>query len=434
MANPMLDDEDSQDNEDTNYDAVQPIQTPVADRNALRAMLMQKIQQADRGQAFDAKDSTRKIDSGLSGTLALNQALAKAAAQVGTVAGKTASTEPIDEFTQATMGAQAKSSAADQAQQAERDKLNQYLVGRLSAQDVAATKGDTAVKIAETKGKTATDVAAAGADKNRYERTDLTSPDGNALVLDKRTGKLVLGPEAVKVGGNADGSNPKDNKRLDDLGNMLTTGGRNAADFKNHQHIVTNADKILQMEPQMQSQAGGLDKRQIEEISIASANLLSSGTGAAQATIQALVPHTYGSDSAGLKEWLSSDPQGTNQQAFVNRMFETAKREKQLASEKIKGYRADMLGTYSDLADNDRYNKLKGKYFGPDDKFDENGNYQMKPFAVSSPSPQQPGAQGGSGMAVGAPGANQIPKPQKPRTVIQNGHTYTLNPNTGEYE
>lgn len=176
----------------------------------------------------------------------------------------------------------------------------------------------------------------------------------------------------------------KDNADFVQLGRDLNFGPtRGGQDYQAHKKIVSSADRILGLGKQGDSQKGGLDSRQIHEIAIASAALVGGSTGAAQGTIDALVPHSVDKTAAGIEEWLSGEPTGTNQMEFVKRMLDTAKREKHIAQEKIKGYDAGTLDTYSHLADSnpEKYNALKLKKLGPDAKFDENGNYIQKDYA-----------------------------------------------------
>ncbi len=180
-------------------------------------------------------------------------------------------------------------------------------------------------------------------------------------------------------------SDDKSNKRFSEFGKELDSGKASSrSDFGKQQSTISNADRVLALGAQGDSQDGGLTTRQIHELAISSAALVSGGnTGSAQGTINALVPHSYAGSAAGIEEWLLNEPKGANQQAFVKQMLETADREKQLASEKVKGYKAQVLSGYKDLekTDPERYGQMVSMHFGDNPQFDKNGAYVPKPYA-----------------------------------------------------
>ena len=184
---------------------------------------------------------------------------------------------------------------------------------------------------------------------------------------------------------------------------MISGNARTSTDMGRNQATVTNANKLLTLGAQGEKQEGGLDKRQIHEAAIASANLVSSGSGTAQATIEALVPHASGNMEASIEEWLTSNPKGIGQQAFVERMMETATREKHLAGENMKAIKSDILQEFGHLqaVDKDRWDKGVAYNFGKDAQFDEYGHYVPKEFNEKPKAAKQPG---GTGMAVAGQG------------------------------
>lgn len=194
-----------------------------------------------------------------------------------------------------------------------------------------------------------------------------------------------------------------------------TRGGQ---DYQKQKQIMSSADRVKALTAQGESQPGGLDNRQIHEVAIAAANLVSGGTGAAQATVESLVPHSYSGSAAGIEEWLSGNPKGAEQQEFVKRMAETADREKHLATEKVRSYNANTLQSAQDFLPQEKYDKFKNKYVGNDAQFDENGNYIPKPYNPVAPPSLNPNK--GSGMAIGAPAAPPLPKVG----VVEDGHQF----------
>lgn len=190
-------------------------------------------------------------------------------------------------------------------------------------------------------------------------------------------------------------ADPKTVAEFQKMGKDLTGGTASSrTDFGKNQATITNAGKILALGEQGKHQPGGLDARQIHEIAISTGNLLSGGNAAAQATVQALVPSSVGTAPAKIEEWLTSDPQGTGQQEFVNRMMETAQREQFVAQENIKGIKSDVFQTYSDLADKSpqRFKALKDYHLGPNAKFDAQGHYLPQQFHPPPSDPQDQAA------------------------------------------
>lgn len=95
-----------------------------------------------------------------------------------------------------------------------------------------------------------------------------------------------------------------------------------------------------------------LDLRQITEVARNLDSMLSSG----QATISGmkkLIPETSLGSASKIAEWISNQPKGANQGAFVNRMLDTVKREKELAAEQIKRTQGKVLSGYTDLKKKD---------------------------------------------------------------------------------
>ncbi len=215
-------------------------------------------------------------------------------------------------------------------------------------------------------------------------------------------------------------------KRFTEFGKDLNEGlASGRTDMGLHQRMVSSADRVLQLGEQAKHQKGGLDKRQIHELAIASAGLVGGGgTGAAQSTIEALVPHSAQGSIASLEEWLTASPQGTNQQEFVNRMLETADREKHLAQEKLKSIKAGVLQMYGDLKNRDpeRYENFVKTNFGDKPQFDQNGKYVMQDYV----NPQGPAA-GSDGATAYAGTAAPMPVPAgKVRVQSPDGQTFLM--------
>ena len=183
------------------------------------------------------------------------------------------------------------------------------------------------------------------------------------------------------------------------------------SDLGVNQRMISSADRVKQLGEQAKTQKGGLDPRQIHELAIATAGLVSGGgSGAAQSTVEALVPQTYGRNAAGIEEWLTSNPTGTDQQRFVDRMLETADRERHLANEKEKNA---VNNTYQGYTLWDRApHRMEHNYYrqmGDDAAYDEQGRYVMEPYqhgaaetpAVGMAAPARAAAPSAPGNGVG---------------------------------
>lgn len=290
--------------------------------------------------------------------------------------------------------------------------------------------------------------------RNQLQAQDLTQPQGvplQALALQNSMNKTqndqdyksqVLGYRKDQLGVNqqlADiksqlaqnkpqASQDKQNaKDWNDLSNSLLKGemGGRSGEFGRQTKISNQADQVLQLKSQADSQGGQLSPNQMHELALATAALVSGNPGgAAQGTIEALVPHTIGSDTAKLTQWLSDSPQGTNQQAFIQQMFDTATREKNLADEKIKSVKGDVLAAAKakGLQDQDpqRFQTFMGLAgFGPEDQFDQYGRYQIK---MNQPTKKSNAS--GSGQAI-AGEAQAAPGPSVPKVGdIQKGYKF----------
>lgn len=157
-------------------------------------------------------------------------------------------------------------------------------------------------------------------------------------------------------------------------------------------------------------QGDNLDQRQTEELAIGLNKLLSGSGVPNSAQVKALVPDTVAGNAQKLKEWLMNDPQGLNQQAFVQKMMGTVNREADVANQQIKQYQVGKLGGHQWLKQHnpDAYNQVLSSYDIDPSEIDEKGHY--------SPKPKTPdiGAGGGPGGIPLAPGAQKQTPPPAP--------------------
>jgi len=138
-----------------------------------------------------------------------------------------------------------------------------------------------------------------------------------------------------------------------------------------NQRRLDQADRLKALVTEGNGDVRNLDRRQMEELAIGLDSMLSGGGHGAESQVKALVPSTAWGDGAKLKEWLSNDPQGTNQVAFVRRMLETVDRERSVAAYQIKSAQIKRLGAHSGLKERnpERYYAILNNYgISPDEE------------------------------------------------------------------
>lgn len=81
-----------------------------------------------------------------------------------------------------------------------------------------------------------------------------------------------------------------------------------------------------------------LNPLQMRELSTAVARVISGGGTTAVSQIEELTPHTVGSNTAKVVEWLTNEPKGANQQKFVHMFKDMLSREKQVLNEQRKQF------------------------------------------------------------------------------------------------
>jgi len=178
----------------------------------------------------------------------------------------------------------------------------------------------------------------------------------------------------------------KDRKEALELDKHLSTGWTmRSGQAGAVQGKVNAAEAAEALIDQGKNQKNGLDARQIEELAQSTARLLGGGA-TASARVDALVPHTLFGRAQSLKEWLSNNPQGSGQEAFVQRMEETVAREKALAQKQMRQYQIEGLAAHSSLKKRnpDLYNSILRSKGIDDSIIDKNGRYKEPKSSESS--------------------------------------------------
>lgn len=174
-----------------------------------------------------------------------------------------------------------------------------------------------------------------------------------------------------------------------------------------------------------QNPDGNFNASQAVEFATAAAALVSNGTPQSSHQIMSLVPKSYKGDFNKFLGELTNNPRGLEQQKFIKSLKDTIDREKNLATDQLVGIikqKSTKHQTLRDMAP-DRYDRvLQGALDPYGLSLEDLRNYDYK--------------KKGGGLVKDNGGLVQDNKAAgaKPKTVIQNGVTYNLNPTTGQYE
>ncbi len=191
---------------------------------------------------------------------------------------------------------------------------------------------------------------------------------------------------------------------------------------------------------------------EVNEIAQDYANALSGNKGSSDFKLKQSEQQSFDKFLGDLKGKINSDPNQPADQAYIDFYKNFGSRLKGIFDKQMASRANNLLvGAQRAYKHNpDAYEAMKeaaGLY--------KNGGWRESPdIEQTAPAPQQAPAQQAppqglvqpqqgllgriagflSPSAQAAPQAQQAPTQTKPQTVIQNGHTYTLNPKTGQYE
>lgn len=118
-----------------------------------------------------------------------------------------------------------------------------------------------------------------------------------------------------------------------------------------NQTRLNAADRLTKLATDSNGNIQDLTPQQMHELAISTAGLVGGKSGAAEGTINSLVPNSVSKDAAGIEQWLTNEPHGAGQQAFVKQMMGTAVRERGEAMRQMQ------LAQYQVLSPS--WNKLK---------------------------------------------------------------------------
>ena len=185
-----------------------------------------------------------------------------------------------------------------------------------------------------------------------------------------------LGQQRLDILKGAQGS--KDDKQAD------VTAGKMGDDLDPHRGKAGNfglAGKKLMSAQAAQAifdqyPDGNVPKAQTHELALAAAGLISNGSAQSQSQINSMVPHSLVGDANGMAAWLTNDPRGSGQQAFIQNLKDSVNREMELANKQILDVQKQRLGKYASFID--RYPEKSGPILRAakiDPQYIQNGQY-----------------------------------------------------------
>lgn len=146
-------------------------------------------------------------------------------------------------------------------------------------------------------------------------------------------------PTAPGAGGGSTSVFPKMMGRP--LGQALEKLGKDfdpnqpGGEIQKNQGRLNAANRLLALAETPDGKPADLNPQQMPELSQALASLIAGGGAGTVSQIEHLTPKTMSGDWAKVAQWLTNEPHGAGQQAFVQNMIETAKRERDVAQKAI---------------------------------------------------------------------------------------------------
>lgn len=155
------------------------------------------------------------------------------------------------------------------------------------------------------------------------------------------------------------------------------------------------------------AQPGGLDKRQIEELTIGYQNMLSRG-GNSVTQVDALLPKSIVGNVNALTEWLTNNPKGSDQMKFVDRVHSGIEREMATVQTQMDRTRMSRIATFDPWIQRNpeqARNMMMSYGINPDEyqKYKDNGFKQETAVQGSIPSFNSEQDAAAAGLSDGTP-------------------------------
>jgi hypothetical protein len=203
---------------------------------------------------------------------------------------------------------------------------------------------------------------------------------GAIYTFDRKTGALTHG-----VGGTGHGTapvKPKDiNESIVEFQEKMGTA-KNAISRDNQERLIG----AKRLEALILGEGGHIENltpQMLREATSTLARLISSGS-VAVSQIEELTPHTMAGELANKMQFLTSEPEGANAQAFLAKMLETVAREKKVAVNAVREQQLQAVPAYLWMRQNPEAwermkNILRSSGLNPD-RFDDKGAYGPAPL------------------------------------------------------
>jgi len=183
---------------------------------------------------------------------------------------------------------------------------------------------------------------------------------------------------------------------LEQFGNDFDPNKGRSGEIGRNMSRVNAANRLLALAVDPNGGPRNLTPQQMPELAQGLASLIAGGGAGAQAQIEHLTPQSLRGDWAKVAQWVTNEPQGTGQQAFVQNMIETAKREAGVASNAIQQAAMARIGKHQVLISrNPNEAKLAADRFGYDL---DPASMTIKPKGLPEPVAAAPDAQDQAAM------------------------------------
>jgi hypothetical protein len=300
-------------------------------------------------------------------------------------------------------GASGSMQALQQREAQQNKELSQFDVGRKQALEDVAAGQDRESLLREQDPNSAESKMAQELAKNMGMKGDLSTLTANKFknlspalemkykIEENNKNRLESSKQrafdnSLKIQEKHSLQNEKDFSKMSD---SLDPNKGRAGEFGKNQGRINSATRIEALITDSGGNLRNLDQRQIEELAIGTNSLLSGSSSPAVSQVKALVPHTIWGDVKKMQEWLTNNPTGTDQLAFVKRMAETVAREKEVAISAIKKVQISRLAQFNHLKEKDpkQYQNVLSSWGLSEDEINDKGQYkENKPEQTNKPS------------------------------------------------
>ena len=183
---------------------------------------------------------------------------------------------------------------------------------------------------------------------------------------------------------------------LEQFGNDFDPNKGRSGEIGRNMARLNAANRLLALAMDPTGAPRNLTPQQMPELAQGLASLISGGGTGAQSQIEHLTPQSLRGDWAKVAQWVTNEPQGTGQQAFVQNMIETAKREAEVALNAIQQAAMARIGKHQVLISrNPNEAKLAADRFGYDL---DPASMTIKPKRLPEPVAAAPDAQDQAAM------------------------------------